>query len=134
MILRVIFSHLFRLFYLEKLASTAHRLTSSKLLEESAEMLDLLEKILVLTAKIWVLFLMSTDKIKILLRVFMQIKAKKIWELVIKDLCLVMLQMNGTPLLFIHIPTFLLTNSARRWLSKERMDLSHGWDQTANHR
>ena len=43
--------NLYRLFYLEKSASTAHKLISSKLLEESAEKLDSQEMISVLIAK-----------------------------------------------------------------------------------
>ena len=72
------------------------------------------------------LFLMFMDKTLTLLLVFIKKRRKKIWELVIKDLCLVMLLMNGILKHFIHIPMFLLTVFARRWPCKERMEKFHG--------
>jgi len=59
-------------------------------------------------------------------------RTRKIWELVIKDSCSVMLLMNGILKPIIHTLTSLLIVYARRWLSKERAEKSHGWDQIAN--
>jgi len=53
-------------------------------------------------------------------------RTRKIWELVIKDSCSVMLLMNGILKHFIHTLTSLLIVYARRWLSKERAEKSHG--------
>jgi len=69
---------------------------------------------------------MFTDKIRTSLLVSIKKKMRKIWELVIKDSCSVMLLMNGILRLFIHTLTFLLTVFARRWLFKERVEKSHG--------
>jgi hypothetical protein len=69
---------------------------------------------------------MFTDKIRTLLLEFIKKKMRKIWELVIKDSCSVMPPMSGILKPFIHILTFLLTAFAKRWPSKERMEISHG--------
>jgi hypothetical protein len=72
------------------------------------------------------LLLMFMDKIKTLQLVFMDKRMKKIWVLVIKDSCLVMLPMSGILKHFIHILMFLLTVFAKRWPFKERMEIFHG--------
>jgi len=61
-----------------------------------------------------------------------KLRMRKIWELVIKDSCSVMLLMSGILKHYIHTLTSLLIVYARRWLSKERVEKSHGWDQIAN--
>jgi len=71
-------------------------------------------------------------KIKTLLLESIKKRTRKIWELVIKDSCSVMLLMNGILKPFIHTLMSLLIVFARRWLFKERMEKSHGWDQIAN--
>jgi len=69
---------------------------------------------------------MFMDKIRTLLLESIKKRTRKIWELVIKDSCSVMLLMNGILKHFIHTLTSLLIVYARRWLSKERAEKSHG--------
>jgi hypothetical protein len=69
---------------------------------------------------------MFMDKMLTLLLESIKKRMRKIWELVIKDSCSVMLLMNGILKLFIHTLTSLLIVYARRWLSKERAEKSHG--------
>jgi hypothetical protein len=69
---------------------------------------------------------MFTHKMLILLQVYMEIKKKKIWELVIKDSCLDMPLMNGMIPYYIHTLMFFQIKFAKKWQYKERMVRSHG--------
>jgi hypothetical protein len=69
---------------------------------------------------------MFMDKMLTLLLESIKKRTRKIWELVIKDSCSVMLLMNGILKPITHTLTSLLIVYARRWLNKERAEKSHG--------
>lgn len=117
---------LYRFVFLEKSLSKVEKSILKQSLEESAKRSDSPAKTLVSTVINVTLSLMFTLKMQILQQVYMKTKMKQTWEPVIRASCSVMPQMSGTRKLFIHILTFLLIGSLKKWLFKGKTVKFHG--------